>query len=304
VKSRRGETATGRRGEKKPRRSSSPRRPVSLSPRPSIPLITLLTDFGSADYFVGAMKGIILSINPNARVVDITHEIPPQDIPAGAFNLLAVYRSFPAQTIHVAVVDPGVGSTRRPILVAAGNQFFVGPDNGIFSYIIDREPHARVFHLTNEKYFRLPVSATFQGRDLFAPVAAWLSKGLKVDNLGVEIQDYARLDLLSPDRLKNGNVRASIIHIDRFGNCVTNLTPAELTPEMIAKGARLNVNGKAIKTFRRFFADQGRSNDKVFAVWGSAGFLEIAAMNQSAAKMLKANCGDKILILTRGTDAI
>ena len=245
------------------------------------------------------MKGVILSINPNARVVDITHEIPPQDIPAGAFNLLAVYRSFPAQTIHVGVVDPGVGSTRRPILVAAGNQFFVGPDNGIFSYIVDRERDARVFHLTNEKYFRPSVSATFHGRDLFAPVAAWLSKGLKVENLGKEIHDSARLDLLSPERLQNGNVRASIIHIDRFGNCVTNLTPEELTREMIAEGARLNVNGKAIKTFRRFFAEQGRSKEKLFGVWGSAGFLEIAATNQSAAKMLKARRGQTVLVSTR-----
>jgi S-adenosylmethionine hydrolase len=245
------------------------------------------------------MKGVILSINPNARVVDITHEIPPQDIAAGAFNLLAAYRSFPAQTIHVAVVDPGVGSARRPILVTAGSQFFVGPDNGIFSYIIDREPDAQVFQLTNEKYFRPSVSATFHGRDVFAPVAAALSTGVQAESLGVEINDYARLDPLSPQRLKNGNVRARIIHIDRFGNCVTNLTPEELTREMIAKGARLSVNGKKIKTFRRFFAEQGRSKDKLFGVWGSAGFLEIAATNQSAAKMLKARRGQTVLVSTR-----
>ena len=292
MKSRRGDTATGRRGDKPSLRA------VARSPHPPVSIITLLTDFGSADYFVGAMKGVILSINPNARIVDITHEIPPQDIPAGAFNLLAAYRSFPAQTIHVGVVDPGVGSTRRPILVTAGNQFFVGPDNGIFSYIMDRERDARVFHLTNEKYFQPSVSATFHGRDVFAPVAAALSKGVKADSLGVEIHDHARLDLLSPQRLKNGNVRARIIHVDRFGNCVTNLTPEKLTREMIAKGARLNVNGKAIKTFRRFFAEQGR-NETLFGVWGSAGFLEIAAMNQSAAKMLKARRGQTVLVTTR-----
>jgi S-adenosylmethionine hydrolase len=293
VKSRRGDTATRRRGDK-----PSVRR-VSASPRLRVPLITLLTDFGAADYFVGAMKGVILSINPNARVVDITHEIPPQDIAAGAFNLLAAYKSFPAQTIHVAVVDPGVGSARRPILVTAGNQFFVGPDNGIFSYIIGREPDARVFHLTNERYFQPVVSATFHGRDLFAPVAAALSTGVKVESLGVETDDYARLEPLTPEKLKNGNVRARIIHIDRFGNCITNLTPEELMPETIAKGARLNVNGKTIKTFRRFFAEQGRSKERLFAVWGSSGFLEIAAMNQSAAKMLKARRGQTVLVSTR-----
>src|SRR5437870_13888095 len=116
--------------------------------------ITLLTDFGTADYFVGAMKGVILSINPHVRIVDITHEITPQDILSGAFTLNAVYKEFPKGTIHVAVVDPGVGSTRRPILVSDGNQFFIAPDNGLFSFIFEREGDARVFHLTNEVYFR------------------------------------------------------------------------------------------------------------------------------------------------------
>ena len=152
-------------------------------------LITLLTDFGTADYFVGAMKGVIFSINPTARVVDITHEIPPHDIRAGAFTLHAVYKSFPPQTIHVAVVDPGVGSTRRPILVVGGDQFFVGPDNGLFGYVYEREPRCRVFHLTREEYFRRPVSQTFHGRDIFAPVAAALSRGVEPPELGDEIKD-------------------------------------------------------------------------------------------------------------------
>ena len=301
---RQGDGETGRRGEKKSRRPAgshrgrkSPRHPVTPSPGPRVPVITLLTDFGSADYFVGAVKGAILSISPDACIVDITHEIPPQDIAAGAFTLLAAYGSFPAGTIHLCVVDPGVGSARRPVLVSAGEQLFVGPDNGVFSYIIERESGARVFHVTNQKYFRASVSATFHGRDVFAPVAAALSTGVKPAGFGEEIHDYARLASLSPKSLRNGDLRARIIHIDRFGNCITNLTPADLTPRMIEGGARLKVNGKEIKTFRRFFSEGG--GNQPFAVWGSAGFLELAAKNRSAARLLKAKRGDMVQVSVR-----
>lgn len=317
MKSRRGDTETRRRGEKTSRlrvslsstahalkstrnRIPAARRPrVSVSPRHRVSVITLLSDFGAADYFVGAMKGVILSVNPDARIVDITHEISPQDIAAGAFTLLAAYKLFPRGTIHVAIVDPGVGSSRRPLIVATGDQFFVGPDNGIFNYIIDRERDARVFHITNEKYFCHPVSTTFHGRDVFAPVAAALSLGAKAEKLGVEIHDYARLAPLVPARSKNGIVRARIIHIDHFGNCITNLTQQELTPPMIESGPRLRVNGKEIRTLRHFFSEAGAGCDQLFAVWGSAGFLEIAAMNQSAAKLLKAKRGQTVLVSTR-----
>ena len=182
---------------------------------PSLPVITLLTDFGTADYFVGAVKGAILSVNPSAVIVDITHEIPPQDIEAGAFTLLAAYKTFPVGTIHVAVVDPGVGSTRRPIIVKTNEQFFVGPDN-TFTYIYDREPSHRIVHVTADRFFRPSVSSTFHGRDIFAPVAAALSNGVALEEFGEEINDQVRLPSLeTPLR---------VIHIDRFGNCVTNIT--------------------------------------------------------------------------------
>ncbi|HWF90001.1 MAG TPA: SAM-dependent chlorinase/fluorinase, partial [Pyrinomonadaceae bacterium] len=151
---------------------------------PSLPVISLLTDFGTADYYVGAVKGAILSVNPSAVVVDITHEIPPQDVATGAFTLLAAYQTFPAGTIHMAVVDPGVGSTRRAIIVSANEQFFVGPDNGLFTYIYDREPSHRVIHVTAERFFRPDVSTTFHGRDIFAPVAAALSNGVEIEEFG------------------------------------------------------------------------------------------------------------------------
>ncbi|HEX8651379.1 MAG TPA: SAM-dependent chlorinase/fluorinase [Pyrinomonadaceae bacterium] len=254
-------------------------------------LITLLTDFGTADYFVGAMKGVILSTNPSARLIDITHDIAPHDIQAGAFTLLAVYRTFPPRTIHVAVVDPGVGSARRPILIVAGEQCFVGPDNGIFSYIMEREKGCRVFHLTRDRYFRQPLSATFHGRDVFAPVAGALSNGVEPAELGDEIEDYVRL---APLRSGDENLPARIIHIDRFGNCVTNITRQDLTEEMIERGARLFVQGREIASFRRFFAEEAGSENELFAVWGSAGFLEIVAFRASASSLLGAQVGEPV----------
>lgn len=248
---------------------------------PGLPVITLLTDFGTADYFVGAVKGAILSVNPNVNIVDITHEIPAHDIQAGAFMLLAAYKTFPAGTIHVAVVDPGVGSTRRPIIVAANEQFFVGPDNGIFSYISDREFSARIVHVTSRQYFRPDPSSTFHGRDIFAPVAAALSTGVSPREFGPELSDEVRLPSLeTPLR---------IIHIDRFGNCVTNIRR-----EMF-DGKSLTINGRTISTLRNFYGEAGTS-DELFTIWGSAGFLEISVNGRSAAKVLDAKRGDGIVL--------
>jgi S-adenosylmethionine hydrolase len=262
----------------------------------SKPLITLLTDFGNTDYFVAAMKGVILSDNPVARIVDITHDVPAQDIESAAFTLFAARSSFPVGTIHVAVVDPGVGSNRRAILVEAAGQFFVGPDNGIFSYVCDRAK-PRVFHLNNPKYFRHPVSETFNGRDVFAPVAAALSLGVAPKKLGTEVTDYVPLRSLKPDLSRDGVISGRIIHIDRFGNCVTNITPHELTDKMIADGFCVLIGDQQIATLRRFFAEETRANE-VFCIWGSAGFLELAAKNQAAAKLLKLERGDSVVVKT------
>jgi len=241
----------------------------------SLPVITLLTDFGTADYYVGAVRGAILSVNPAAVIVDITHEIPPQDVAAGAFTLLAAYKTFPAGTIHVAVVDPGVGSTRRPIIVSANEQFFVGPDNGLFTYIYDREPSYRTINVTADHFFRREVSTTFHGRDIFAPVGAALSKGIALEEFGVEINDAVRLPSLeTPPR---------IIHIDRFGNCVTNITrPVQ----------SLVINGRTISEFRQFYGEG--DDESLFAIWGSARFLEISVNGGSAAQVLGVKVGTPI----------
>ncbi len=260
-------------------------------------IITLLTDFGSRDYFVGAMKGAILSINRHALIIDITHEIPPQDIEAAAFNLFATYKDFPAGTIHLAVVDPGVGSTRKPILIECGEQFFVGPDNGIFSWICEREGSSRAIHLTNEVFFRQPVSQTFHGRDIFAPAAAALSTGVAMTEFGEKLSEHVRLDPLMPVVRSDGTVAGRVIHIDRFGNCITNLTSAHFSADQAAAGAKLVINGREISSFRRFFSEGAADRDDLFCLIGSAGFLEIAAHKSSAKTMLNAQRGNVVTLI-------
>ena len=261
-------------------------------------IVTLLTDFGTADYFVGAVKGAILSVNARARIVDITQEIPAHDIQSGAFTLLAAYESFPWGTIHVAVVDPGVGSARRPLLITTQRYFFVGPDNGLFSYVCEREQDVRVYQLTEEKFFRAPVSATFHGRDIFAPVAGALSNNVPPEAFGRLIDDYARLPPLAPVREAGAAWSAAIIHIDRFGNLVTNITRRELSGEEFAQGATLEIGGRQISSFRRFYAEEAsRETGELFAIWGSAGFLEVSANRASAAQLLRVERGQPVRVV-------
>lgn len=266
------------------------------------PIITLLTDFGSQDYFVGAMKGVILSINPNAEIIDITHEIPPQDVEAAAFNLLACYRNFPAGTIHVAVVDPGVGSKRQAIVIECADQFFIGPDNGLFSWICEREGNFAARNLTNKTFFRKPVSATFHGRDVFAPVAASLSRGIAVVDLGKPVADIVRLDSFRPNFLDENTIEGRIIHIDRFGNCVTNVTPADLRARGVASAWTLSVNNQEISSLRRFFSE-GASNE-LFCLAGSTGFFELSERNASAAQTLNAQRGQLVIFKAATLSAI
>ena len=259
-------------------------------------VITLLTDFGGADYFVGAMKGAVLSADPRAVIVDVTHVIPAFDVEAAAYTLLSACETFPAGTVHVAVVDPGVGSERRALASECAGHFFVGPDNGLFSYVFERGGAARVVRLTNRKYFRQSVSATFHGRDVFAPVAGALSVGVALDELGEEISDWVRLAPLAPSRRADGSLEARVIHIDRYGNCITNVTRAELTDEQIARGVLIEAGGRIITDFRGFFADADAETGAPFALWGSAGFLELAAFRASAARLLGLTRGQSIKI--------
>jgi hypothetical protein len=257
-------------------------------------IVTLLTDFGTADYFVGAMKGAVLASNPEARVVDITHEVPPYDVEAGAFTLRAAFETFPAGTVHVAVVDPGVGSARRAVAVEGRGHTFVGPDNGLFGHVYERVRPFRVFQLTNANYFRREVSPTFHGRDIFAPVAGALSRGVGAEELGPEVFDFARLPTAAVERAGDGTLVGAVIHVDRFGNLVTNVTPGELDDDAVARGARLLINGREVRRFCRFFAEEAEGSGEPFALWGSAGLLEVAVFRDSAARLLGARRGDRV----------
>ena len=250
-------------------------------------IIALLTDFGTKDYFVGAMKGVILSINKRANIVDISHEINAQNIRQAAFTLRACYREFPKKTIFTAVVDPGVGSNRRAILVETKNYFFIAPDNGLLSFIFNERKYFRAREITNEKFFRHPASRTFHGRDIFSPAAAHLSNGIAASEFGAEISDFVSFAESKLRKINENEIEAEIINVDRFGNLITNLKKEDL-PENFA----VEINGKRIEKLQNYFAEG--ENDEIFMIFGSSGFLEIAAFQNSAAKILETEIGGKL----------
>ncbi len=264
--------------------------------RGSHPIVTILTDFGTADYFVGAMKGVILAKNPKTNLVDLTHEIPPQDVATAAFTLLALYRYFPRDTVHLAVVDPGVGSIRRPIVVRAVDQYFVGPDNGLFSPIIDADSEAVITHVTNPDYFLPEWSSTFHGRDIFAPVAAALTLRVEPYRFGSTIDDPVRLKSEKMQTTEDGSRIGSIIHVDHFGNCVTNFPWSELRAILANRSFCCRVRNVKIS---RLFTYYGAAADRrePFLIVGSAGFLEISLNCASASKELGIGLGDAVLLV-------
>lgn len=251
-------------------------------------IITLITDFGTQDYFVGAMKGVIASLNAEARVVDITHDVPPQDISAAGFNLFACYRDFPRGTIHVAVVDPGVGSQRRAILAVTEEHYFIGPDNGLFSLIFAAEPTVKVFELNKERFFNHPVSRTFHGRDVFASVAAWLSKGALPEELGDEITDFVKFETSQPQSFGENKIRGEILHIDRFGNCVTNFSE-----QLLPAGFHLEIKGIKVAKLQNYYAEA--EPQEIFMIFGSAGLLEISVFKGAAAQILELSVGEEVI---------
>jgi S-adenosyl-L-methionine hydrolase (adenosine-forming) len=254
-------------------------------------LITLTTDFGLRDPFVGIMKGVILSINSEAGVVDLTHQVEAFDVMDGALALAQSYPYFPPGTIHVVVIDPGVGSERRPILVATPKHQFVGPDNGVFSLVYDRESSFEVRHITAERYFRKPVSQTFHGRDVFAPVAAWLSKRLAPETLGDLITDYVRVLVPKAQRVSPSLIRGEVLRVDKFGNLITNFSPAHLPQQ---GSFRFLINKTGVTRLISSYAEGCGS--EAFAILGSAGFVEIAACQASAAEALGARKGTEIVL--------
>jgi S-adenosylmethionine hydrolase len=252
--------------------------------------IALLTDFGTRDYYVAAMKGVILSIAPEVAIVDITHEVSPQGIREGAFILEACYRNFPAGTVFVAIIDPGVGSKRKPLAVSAGEYYFVAPDNGILSFLFNGAGALEAFEITNNRYMLPSPSSTFHGRDIFAPAAAHLAAGSDINDFGPPVFDPVVLTDLAPNRISDGRIAARVQHIDRFGNIITDLRPDDLQGRF-----EIVINGRTIDRFHPFFADA--EFGEVFAMSGSAGFIEIAVRDGSAASKLNANPGDEVLLI-------
>ena len=259
------------------------------------PVIALMTDFGIGDGDVGVMKGVIAGIAPEAHIIDITHNVEPQNVPSGAWILATAYRYFPKNTVFVCVVDPGVGSTRGAIALHAGDWYFVGPDNGLFSYVMSEQPvHATVL-LTNSSYHLPTVSSTFHGRDIFSPVGAYLARGLT--DIFFELGPSVNPTTLS--RLEVGGVvrdgttlNAHIIHVDNFGNLITNI-PLTSVPELFtASHVRIVFTNQDIEVAerRRFFAD-GPDDGQAFIYADSSGYVGIAVRNGNAAKTLGIGLG-------------
>jgi hypothetical protein len=261
---------------------------------PHRPIITLTTDFGTNDHFVGAMKGVILEIVPDAAIVDISHAVQAFDVLDGALTISQAYSYFPNGTVHVAVVDPGVGTSRRPIVASSDGYYFVAPDNGVLSMVYAKEERVHVRHITSEHYFRTPVSHTFQARDVFAPVAAYLAKQVDVQKFGEEIEDYVRFAAPRPKMADGNRLRGVVLKVDRFGNLITNITPADAPALFSAPPAafKLVVGSKEVTEIRTAYAEGGPG--EVFAILGSMGYIEIVANRAAAAQLTGAGKGAEV----------
>jgi S-adenosylmethionine hydrolase len=250
------------------------------------PILTLTTDFGLLDHYVGVMKGVILGICPQVQLVDISHQARPFAIEEGAYLITQAYRYFPKKTVHVVVVDPGVGSARRPILMEAAGQYFVAPDNGVLAMIYAREKH-KVRLISNPRYFRHPVSRTFHGRDIFAPVAAHLAAGVAPARMGKCIADYLRPPFEKPRQTGPRTWVGRILKIDHFGNVVTNFHADEF-PEI----EELTIGRAKARRLLGSYAEA--QPGELFAIVGSAGYLEVSLNQGSAAEKMGCESGAEV----------
>ena len=274
----------------------------------SNPLLVFTTDFGLTDSYAGVMKGVALGINPALQFIDLTHQIAPQNVAQGAFVLGVSYRYFPADAIHVAVVDPGVGTSRRPILLQTPRGAFVAPDNGLLSRVIAPylsdlpevagkvalPPELRAYHLTNPDYWLHPVSSTFHGRDIFTPVAAHLSLGVAPESLGESTGELAWLPLPQTRATPEG-IRGEIMYCDIYGNLISNIPAALLDGRKLGE---VRIRGRSIRRLSATFLDIGDSPSppEFIALFGSHGYLEVAVPNGSAASVLSAGPGEPITV--------
>ncbi|MBP3191515.1 SAM hydrolase/SAM-dependent halogenase family protein [Natronogracilivirga saccharolytica] len=261
-------------------------------------IITLTTDFGSRDYYVSAMKAVILGISPNVRLVDISHDIPPQDVMAAAWILKNTAFLYPPGTVHLAVVDPGVGSMRKPLLVKIRDQFFVGPDNGLFSLVMEDET-SEVIELDNRSYWRDAISATFHGRDIFAPVAAWLCEQDPEEGIGkfgTELTELTRYKWAKPISDEEG-IQGWIVHIDRYGNLITNIPDTLIKEKNIRSNVKIYAGNTILKKISRSYTDV--PDGEAIALIGSSGMLEIAINKGSAEQMLGIEKGAPVSLVVQ-----
>ena len=267
------------------------------------PIVTLTTDFGLNDHFIGAMKGVILSIEPDAHIVDICHAVQAFDVLDGALSISQAYSYFPSGAVHVVVVDPGVGTARRPIVVTSERHHFVAPDNGVLSLIYQREERLSVRHVTGEHYFLQPVSQTFHARDIFAPVAAYLAKGVDPAKFGEEVSDFVRFSAPKPKAVNETTLRGVVLKVDRFGNLITNIAPPD-APMLFGanpSGFKIVVGSREITEIKDAYA-QGAPGE-VFGILGSMGYLEIAANRGAAAQIMGVGKGADVNIVLGGAAA-
>lgn len=257
-------------------------------------IVTFTTDFGVNDHFVGTMKGVIMSINAEARIVDISNSVQSFDVLDGALTITQAYSYFPKDTVHLVVVDPGVGTARRPILVTTATHIFIAPDNGVLSLIYDREDRVMVRHINAEHYFLQPISNTFHGRDIFAAVAGHLSKGVEVSKFGEEITDYVRFAAPRPRPVDGKLIKGIVLKVDKFGNLVTNFTPHDVPQlfESAPPAFRILIGKHEITKMNTAYA-QGAPGE-VFGIIGSMGYLEIAANRAAAAVIVGAGKGTDV----------
>ncbi len=258
-------------------------------------IVTLTTDFGLADHYVGTMKGVILGICPHAQIVDISHEVAPFGISDGAYLIAQAYRFFPKETVHIVVVDPGVGSKRRPIVMEAAGQFFVAPDNGVLSMIYSREKH-KVRVIANDRYFLKPVSRTFHGRDIFSPVAAHLAAGVRTSRIGKRIEDYVRPPFVKPVRSGAKSLKGSVLRIDRFGNVITNFRGSDIRKQVDGKFT-LALGSRRVAILAQSYAE--RPQGELFVIEGSGGYLEISLNRGSAAQLIGCQAGSPVELVIR-----
>lgn len=256
-------------------------------------VVCLTTDFGLEDSYVGTMKGVILRIAPEARLVDLTHQITPQDVLEASLVLEGAYRFFPRGTVHLAVVDPGVGSVRRPIVVRSEDYYFVGPDNGLFTRIFRDESECEVFEIRDERYTLPAVSDTFHGRDIFAPVAAFLLQGVPADEFGPRVADPVSLSLPTA-RYGSTRVVGEVVYVDSFGNVITNIAREDLERHLGSRSFLISLNGRSIDRIHRTYLEQELG--KTLALWGSSDLLEIAVAGGRADRRIGAGKGDTVLI--------